>query len=118
MDLLKHVKISEFPTDNCVTNFDAEYCEINDRMQRSRNIIVYKVPESLTQVPKEQKNHDELHLSHMLFKLNIQCREVKTFCIDRPTTKPRPIVFPNTNIASGLFPCSIIIISLLLIRVL
>ncbi|XP_045541899.1 uncharacterized protein LOC123723365 [Papilio machaon] len=82
-------------------NLDMVIHEIEDRKNRSRNVIMYGLPESSSTSPEDRKEHDKLSVTKSLASLPAQVPEiVSTFRLGKPSSnnsKPRPLKVVLTN---------------------
>lgn len=81
-------------------NLDMVINEIEDRKNRSRNVIMYGLPESSSTSPEDRKLHDKLSVSNTLASLPIQAPEiVSSFRLGKPPSngQPRPLKVVLSN---------------------
>ncbi|CAG5028978.1 unnamed protein product [Parnassius apollo] len=78
-----------------VVNLDTVINEIQERKNRSRNLIVFGIPESTANSPEERKSHDKDQVSKTITSLATPEPEILTVIrLGKPVSKiekPRPI---------------------------
>lgn len=75
-----------------VTNENDLIAEVNDRSNRARNIIIYKIPECPSNSPEQKKKHDSDKLTTILNAIGLSHTLVSFFRIGKPSGfSPRPI---------------------------
>lgn len=86
-------------------NPEEMYSEIADRIERSRNLLVYNIPENPSKDLQVRISHDESSISDILSDIEINAGNFKSIRLGRPGTRPRPIkvIFNDASIASQCF---------------
>lgn len=82
-------------------NPEEMYSEISDRIDRSRNVLIYNIPENPSKELEVRINHDESSVSDILNDLEIDAGNFKSIRLGRPSTRPRPVkvIFKDASIA-------------------
>lgn len=79
------------------------YEEMCDRIQRSRNLIVYNIPESPSQDIQVRINYDREELKKAFTKVKVTCNDFKFFRLGKSgsTTRPLKVIFSDDCYASA-----------------
>ena len=70
---------------------DSFFSEIHDRTERSKNILMYNIPESHADDSRVRVEHDAGFVRNTLSSINVTCTNFKAYRIGRLGDKPRPL---------------------------
>lgn len=87
---------------SCIEDPEEMYGEIADRVERSRNVIIYNIPESQSKDFQQRIIHDQSSVSDTLKDMNVVANNFRVARLGRPGTRPRPIkvIFSESSLAS------------------
>ncbi|KAJ3652304.1 hypothetical protein Zmor_018282 [Zophobas morio] len=88
-------------TSNKITSEEEIFAEINDRLHRSKNVIVYNLSEFQSDDLNTRINKDKESVSNILNSMNLPLYEFKSIRLGtaKQNSKPRPLklIFKNAN---------------------